>query len=236
MSEGSKLADTVNVPCDGPVPTVMPIDRENWARQLHLSNFVNAYYELRDVSSLDAGRDLLIVGPGQGLEVEIFRWRGFNVSTLDIDETFAPDTLGSVHRMPMYSDAQFDVLVASHVLEHLPPTYLDAALSEIARVARYAVIYLPVTGRSAHLRIRPGFRELDFSCVVDVFNPLNRPSTKEAKFCSGQHYWEVGRFGFSRKAVVGRFSNHFRILRAYRNLDWLPSYNFVLESLRWACR
>lgn len=233
MSERRKVSGLINHVSDGPVPTVMPINREDWARRLSLSNFVNAYYEFHDVSSLDAGRDLLIVGPGQGLEVEIFRWRGFNVSTLDIDETFGPETLGSVHSMPMYGDARFDVLIASHVLEHLPPAYLDAALSEIARVARYALIYLPITGRSAQLRIRPGVWDMDLSFAVDIFNPLNRPSAKEAKFCSGQHYWEIGRSGFSRRAVARKFRNHFRILRAYRNRDWLPSYNFVLQSLRW---
>jgi hypothetical protein len=60
---------------DDAAPGVMPIDRETWLKQLNLSNFVNSYYQFRDISDLRDVRKILIVGPGQGLDTEVFRWR-----------------------------------------------------------------------------------------------------------------------------------------------------------------
>lgn len=212
-----------------PVPSVMPVDREAWKRELHLSNFVNAYYEYRDLAALPDCRRVLVVGPGQGLGVQVLRWRGYEVTTFDIDETFAPDVLGSVHDMGGFASGAFDALLASHVLEHLPVDYLDAALGEIARVARHALVYLPVTGRHVQLRVQPGFGGLDLALNLDLFQPFERPDGRSARYMQGMHYWEVGRRGFRVRDLRRRFAPHFEILHHYRNRDWLPSYNFVLR-------
>src|SRR5262245_30743609 len=100
---------------DIPAPTVMPIDREQWATQLNLSNFVNTYYQYRDLQRCDACSKILIIGPGQGLDTVVLKWRGYKVTTIDIDGNFAPDYLGSVHNMHKFADGQFDVVIASHV-------------------------------------------------------------------------------------------------------------------------
>src|SRR6266699_6004806 len=119
-------------------PGVMPIDREMWAKELNLSNFVNSSYQFRDVQSCGDVHTILVIGPGQGLDTAVFRWRGYEVTTFDIDNTFRPDVIGSCHETPMFLTGQFDVVIASHVLEHVPVPYLDAALAEIARVGRFA--------------------------------------------------------------------------------------------------
>ena len=208
----------------------MPVDRAAWKRELHLSNFTNSYYQYRDVQRCGDGRRLLIVGPGQGLDTHIFKWRGYDVTTFDIDDTFGPDILGSVHDMHMFADGQFDVVIASHVLEHLALAYLDRALEEIARVGRCALIYLPVAGRHAQLRAVPGFRNIDLSVVIDLFNYFGKPDGRVSQYCQGQHFWEIGRRGFSVRQVRRRLARRFEILDHYRNRDWTPSYNFVLRS------
>jgi methyltransferase family protein len=219
-----------------PEPAVMPVDRELWFRHLDLSNFVNAYYQFRDVSRFDNCRRVLIVGPGQGLQTEVLKWRGFDVTTLDIDETFKPDVVGSVHDMSLFKDGEFDAVIASHVLEHLAVTYLDPALSELSRVATHALIYLPVAGRHVQARFQPGFKGIDLSLVVDVFNYLHRPSGVEPKYCGGQHFWEVGMRGFRVRDVTRRMASCFDVLDVYRNRDWNPSVNFVLRSRRLVAR
>lgn len=217
----------------GPKPSVMMnLDRAAWAQELHLSNFVNSYYQYRDVQSLPNPRRLLVVGPGQGLDTAVFRWRGYEVVTFDIDATFRPDIIGSVHQMNMFREHEFDVVIASHVLEHLPVTHLDAALGELARVARFALVYLPSTGRPMALSFSPGFRGLRWSLVVDFYNWFREPDPARPMFAAGQHYWEVGRRGFSRRSVARRLRSHFKILKQYRNRDWLLSVNFVLQSMR----
>jgi hypothetical protein len=208
----------------------MPIDTKSWGQQLSVSNFVNTYYQYRDIQTLPPTRRILIVGLGQGLDTGLLKWRGYEVVTFDIDKTFGPDVVGSVHDLQMFSDKQFDVVIASHVLEHLPMAYLDSALGELARVANFALIYLPTAGRPVELRIAPGFGGLRWSIVFDVYNWFRRPNPTKALFCRGHHYWEVGRLGFWRRDIRRRLSQHFIVLQQYRNKDWLFSFNFVLKA------
>jgi hypothetical protein len=208
----------------------MPVDRAAWYSQINLCNFVNAYYQYRDLASLESVRRVLLVGPGQGLDPVVLRWRGYEVTTLDIDDVFRPDVVGSVHDLSRFAVGGFDAVVASHVLEHMAVSYLDAALAEIARVARFAVVYLPVAGRHAQLRMIPGFHGLDWSWVGDLFNVFHRPDGMTPQYCQGQHFWEIGYRGYRKHDLVRRFERHFDVLSCYRNHDWLPSLNFVLRS------
>jgi len=208
----------------------MSVNRETWVKQLNLSNFINAYYQYRDLQLCEHNRKILVVGPGQGLDPVILKWRGYEVITLDIDNICKPDYLGSVHDMSMFMDGQFDVVIASHVLEHLAEPYFDTALCEIARVGRYAIIYLPVHGRHIQLRFIPGFKGLDISFVFDFFNYFEKPDGITPRYMASQHFWEVGMRGYKVKDIVRRMSQFFDVLSAYRNYDWLPSQNFVLRS------
>ena len=230
----SMLQPTVN---NVPVPSVMPIDRESWAKELHLSNFVNSYYQYRDVVKwVGQQPSILIIGPGQGLDTEIFKWRGCPVTTFDIDETFQPNVIGSCHDMPMFRDGEFDVVIASHVLEHLPLPYLDLALAEIARVGRHAIFYLPVAGRHTVLRFVPGFGGIDWTRVIDFCRFWERPDGVTPKYCGGQHYWEIGYRGFRIRDLCNLFSTRFELLHEYRNMNWISSHNFVLRSRSHAIR
>ena len=215
---------------DGPKPDKMPVDMDQWASQLHISNFANAFAQYRDVTSLGDVSRILVIGPGQGLDSAIFKWRGYEVTTLDIDDRLSPDVIGSAHDLSMFGDKAFDVVIASHVLEHLPPAYLDAAIAELARVAHHALVYLPIAGRIVRLRVMPGLRDWDWTFVISVPNYFRRPDPNRPRFCEGQHYWEVGRPGYSRRKVADRLRRHFDIRAMYRNPDWLPSINFVLSA------
>ena len=215
-----------------PEPAPMPVDREAWRRELHLSNFVNTAYQLRDLETCAGVRRVLIVGPGQGLDAHVLRWRGYEITTFDIDETFGPDHVGSVHDMARFGDEAFDAVVASHVLEHLAVPHLDTALAEIARVARYALVYLPIAGRHLQARLYPGFGRRELSVAADVFNWLEKPDGMTPRYMQGQHFWEIGLRGFRIRDLLARFAPHFEVLQRYRNPDWLASYNFVLRSKR----
>ena len=214
---------------NAPIPAVMPIDRKAWFGELHLSNFVNCYYQFRDLQSLPDCRRILIVGPGQGLVPEVLKWRGYEVTTFDIDESFNPDILGSVHDLSAFRDGEFDAVIASHVLEHLAVTYLDSALRELARVARYAILYLPVHGRHIHLRFI-GIKNIDWSLIFDLINPFEKPDGVTPRYMAKQHFWEVGMRGFRKTEMIQRFSSNFYVRSVYRNRDWLPSMNFILQS------
>lgn len=215
---------------DIPAPAVMPIDRKTWAGELHLSNFVNTYYQYRDLQLCGDVKKLLIIGPGQGLDTQVLKWRQYAVTTLDIDKTFNPDVIGSVHDLSMFDNGSFDVVIASHVLEHLAVPYLDRCLSELARIGRYCLIYLPVAGRHFQLRLKMDLKGIDLSFILDLFNYFHRPNGVTPRYCAGQHYWEVGMKGFRVADLVCRIEKNLEIIVHYRNRDWNPSYNFVLKS------
>lgn len=213
-------------------PGIMPLDRASWYHKIHLSNFINTYCQFRDIQSCGGVRNILEVGSGQGLTTQVLRWKGYDVTTFDIDRTFEPDYVGSIHDLHMFEDGQFDAVIASHVLEHLPVSFLDKSLEEIARVARYALVYLPIAGRHFHLRLCPGFKGIDISIILDFLNPFTKPDGLTPKFCQNQHFWEVGMRGFKVHDLKRRFAVQFDLLNIYRNRDWNSSINFVLSSRR----
>lgn len=215
-----------------PAPAPMDLDRDAWMNNVNLPDFANCYCHYRDLQRLPSCRRVLIVGPGRGLATVMLRWAKYEVTTLDIDPAFEPDYVGSVHDMNMFTDGRFDAVVASHVLEHLAEPYLDPSLEELARVARYALIYLPVYGRHVHFRLKPGIKSWDWSLVFDVFNFLHKPDGVTPRYQQKQHYWEVGMRGFTAGKMIQRLQRCFSVLFAYRNLDWLYSQNYVLESKR----
>ena len=209
----------------------MPGDRKKWYSDIHISNFVNTYYQYRDLQSFKECEKILIVGPGQGVDANFLKWKKYKITTIDIDDTFKPDIIGSVHDLNMIADNEFDVVIASHVLEHLPIQYLDKALYEISRVSKHAIIYLPVHGVPFHLRFRLGVTIFEFSVLFNLFNYFKKTDGTKPKYMSGQHYWEVGVRGFRLKDVSTRISKFFKIVLVYRNKDWVSSQNFLLTSL-----
>jgi len=213
-----------------PEPGKMPVDGEAWGQELHLSNFVNCYNQYRDLQTCAGTRTVLVVGPGQGLVPEVLRWRGYDVTTFDIDPAFRSDVRGSVHAMTMFAAGQFDAVIASHVLEHLTVPYLNPSLKEIARVGCYALIYLPVAGRHCQVRVMPGFKGIDLSMIIDLFNRFHKPDGVTPRYAQGQHFWELGMRGLRVRDIRRRLSQFFDVLSAYRNRDWTPSHNFVLRS------
>ena len=213
-----------------PLPGRMPADAREWAQRMELSNFINAYYQYRDLQAVPRCERVLMVGPGQGLGTEVLRWRRYDVTTFDIDPDRDPDEIGSVHDLSRFESGRFDAVIASHVLEHLPERYLDKALAEIARVGRYALVYLPVHGPYTQLRVTSNFRAVDWALLVGFTNWFERPDDATPRYMSGQHYWEVGLRGFRVRDLTKRVEAHFEVLSSYRNRDWLPSYNFTLKS------
>lgn len=213
-----------------PRPSVMPVDSKQWGKQLHQCNFVNAYYQYKDIQRCEEVKKILIIGPGQGLDTIVFKWRGYDVTTFDIDEVFKPDVIGSAHDLSMFKDGKFDLVIASHVLEHLPVPYLDQCLAEFARVATYSIVYLPVSGRHFQVRCKMDLKSIDLSLIFDLFNYFHKPDGVTARYCQRQHYWEMGMRGFTKRALRQRFEKNFNVVASYRNRDWLPSYNWILKS------
>ncbi len=126
---------------------------------------------------------------------------------VDIAEDVGADVIGSVTDLP-FDDHTFDVVCAFEVLEHLPFEKLDVALAEMRRVAKkHVLVSIPHFGPPVKFLLKiPFLPEIRFAFKI--------PFARTHAF-NGQHYWEVGKRGYSRALVRSHFAKLFTIEREF---------------------
>ena len=83
--------------------------------------------------SADSGRDVLLLGCGDGGERPHLANRGFRTTGVDIKRSPGADVVADAHGLP-FGDGSFDLVLSMQVLEHLYAPWV--AIQEIARVLR----------------------------------------------------------------------------------------------------
>ncbi len=160
-------------------------DKERW---------VNYWYQLKAVLSFKP-QSVLEIGPGDGTVTMVLRKYVDKVTTCDIDPELKPDVVGSVAKLP-FRDGEFDVVLCSEVLEHIPFLESEQGMKEIYRVAKKgAVIGVPHAGG-----VFLGVIKLPLLPYLRFFTKL--PFFWKKHSFNGQHYWETGKKGSSRKKVM----------------------------------
>jgi len=169
----------------------------------------------------DKGK-VLEVGPGSGHTSWLLAQSRIDVTTLDIDPSIQPDLVGDVTKIPAPA-MEYDCVLAAEVLEHIPFDDFEAALSELSRVSKkYIVITLPApfVGVSAFINL-PKFPPMSFCCGL--------PYRVSHEF-DGQHYWELGKVGFSKRRIRRAFKRvGLDIVREFRPGGSLYCYFFVAK-------
>ena len=157
------------------------------------------WHQLRMV--VDCGpRRVLEIGPGNKTVTEALKKQGIEVVTADIAADLNPDVVASVTSLP-FPDASFDCVLAAEVLEHLSFSDVSKALSEVHRVSKqYAMISLPHAGYVFSFGFKiPLFRRRDFLIKLPFFWKAHR--------FNGEHYWELGKRGYSISKVKHAFQD-----------------------------
>lgn len=79
--------------------------------------------------------DKTVLNIGAGGEIgELLKKNNVNATSIDIDAKWSPDYVMDAQDMSIFADNQFDVVVISEVLEHIPNPHL--AVQEIRRVLK----------------------------------------------------------------------------------------------------
>lgn len=162
--------------------------------------FVSYYWQLREVLALAPG-SVLEVGVGDGVFGGFLK-KNTDVAytSLDIAEDLQPDLIGSVTAIPLPTGV-VDVACAFEVLEHIPFTEFEKAIEELMRVARRAVVIsIPHFGPMLALSFKLPF-------IPRQQWAVKLPFPKKHVF-NGQHYWEVGKQGYSAariRTILARF-------------------------------
>ncbi len=185
------------------------VDKEayQFSSYAHPGRFVSYYHQLDEVLKLTP-QNILEVGVGDGVFRDYIKGNTNIIYTsVDIAEDLHPDVVGSVTKLP-FNNKSFDVVCAFEILEHLPFDQFEIALQELARVSRREVILsLPHFGPPVQLHIKiPLLRPLRISFKI--------PFPKEHKF-NGQHYWEIGKKGYSACEIRSILNRYFVIEKEF---------------------
>ena len=190
------------------------VDKSHYAfeRYAFEGRFVSYYWQLKEVLALQP-RSVLEVGAGDRVFGNFIK----NNTTVqyvcvDIAEDLHPDVVGSVLALP-FADKSHDVVCAFEVLEHMPFEQFDKALTELARVARtHVAISIPHFGPVFSFSLKvPFLPQIRFAFKI--------PFPKRHAF-NGQHYWELGKRGYTASLIRQKLSVHGDIVR-----DFVPFGN-----------
>lgn len=172
------------------------------------SRWINYWCQINEVLKANP-KEILEIGIGNSLVSNYLRNNlKKKVVTLDINKKLNPDYVGDVRRLSdIFYEDQFDLTLCAEVLEHIPFKDLEKALWEMKKVTRNKVIItLPFGGITFFSFFIPKFKK-GFIFSIEKF-------WEEHTF-DGQHYWEIGKKGYSRKKIENIFQKYFEIENVY---------------------
>jgi predicted SAM-dependent methyltransferase len=190
----------------------------------HTFRWMSYWYQLKEIVDRKDITSLLDIGPGS-----LFLKKALEVhrpelvyKTMDIDATLNPDVVGSVVDVP-FSDESFDLVCAFQVLEHIEFADFEKALLELKRVSKkYIFISLPHNVPSFDMQFKlPGLKRFR----VAIKFPLGQKHV-----FNGQHYWEVGKKGYSATKILGIFQKHFEVIDEYVPFENQYHHFYILKK------
>lgn len=185
--------------------------------------WISYYYQLWEVLALNPC-SILEVGTGDGVLKNYLKTNtAIEYKNLDVAEDLESDIVGSVENISL-ADNSFDIVCAFEVLEHLPFDKFEKSLNELNRVSKkHVIISLPHFGPPVKFSLKvPFFREIKFA--FKIFLPVKH------KF-NGQHYWEIGKKGYSPRKIREIIKQHFKIEKEFIPFENQYHHFYVLKKI-----
>ena len=200
----------------------VPKEHYEFARYTGFDRWSSYYYQVREITSL-APASMLEIGTGDGfLKRFIEGATAISYRSLDIAADLQPDIVGSVESIPLGDDA-VDVVVACEVLEHLPFEKFEPALREMRRVSTsHVLISLPHFGPKVKLALKlPRLKEIRLALKLGF---------PQKHVFRGEHYWEIGKQGYSLSTVRGVLKSLFTIEKDFIPFESQYHHFFLLRK------
>jgi ubiquinone/menaquinone biosynthesis C-methylase UbiE len=194
----------------------------NFGKYVFFGRWASYYMQLQELLACNP-KSILEVGAGDEVVHDyITHHTSIEYKTIDIADDLKPDIKGSIHDMPL-PDNSFDVVCAFEVLEHLPFEKFEDSLKEMKRVSKkHVLVSMPHFGPALKLNFKIPF-------LREIFLAFKIPFQKAHTF-NGQHYWEIGKKGYSPRKIRTIIQKHFTIKK-----EFVPYYNqyhhfYILEK------
>lgn len=152
---------------------------------------------------------LLLIGGGDGLVAGILRQAcpALSITTFDFDAALSPDIIGDIRSIGETVGQQYDCILCCQVLEHVEFRYFGPILAQLADIAPHVVLSIPCQCRT-----------FGFSLDLPKLHIGKKwyPEKRRMEFAfDGQHYWEAGTKGHSKRAVETLLRERFVIKNSY---------------------
>ena len=170
----------------------------DWTDKLENQKHWNLYWHQQRLihNYIKPGNHLLEIGPGNGFTTNLLRNKGFQVTTLDIDENKKPDICANI--VEYQFTRNYDHILGFEIFEHIPFEEFLQVLSKLNSVCNnYLFISLP-------LNVKIWLR---FSLKTPRFQIRNfQITTIRNKILVQNHHWELDHYKTKRKKVEKEFN------------------------------
>jgi len=188
--------------------------------------FCSYWHQIQEITTCNP-KTVLEIGIGNGFVSEYLRKTGFNVTTSDLDGRLHPNVASTVLNIP-FAEAAFDVVACFELLEHLPFEKFENAIKEMRRVSvSFVILSIPESTQAYRLL-------LQLPKIGEFKKLLTIPALKKPEHSFDvQHYWEIGKAGYSLKRILAGFAMAgLNVKRTYRVFEFPYHRFFVLEKIR----
>ncbi len=179
----------------------------DFGKYSHLDRWASYYHQLQEVLACKP-ESILEIGVGDRVFGDYIKNNTtITYTSVDIDPELKPDIVGNIEHLSV-SDSTYDVVCAFEVLEHIEFSKFLEILKEMKRISKkYVIISVPHFGPPIKFLLKiPFLPEIKFAFKI--------PYPRQHVF-NGEHYWEVGKKGYSVQKIrsivssVGRLKKEF---------------------------
>ncbi len=203
----------------------------NWESYVVRGRWASYWHQIAEVRATGAAT-CLEIGTGPGVVRDTLRRLGMEVTTVDVDAALGVDRIGDVRALPC-EDGEFEVVLCSQVLEHIPWPDVPTAVGELRRVCRsHAIVSLPQSGIDVgfSLAIR-GLSPLSLRPLARDWRLIGRLNRPRRFAFDGHHHWQVCSRGTGRSHVRAVLTGGFELEREYTVPEFTYHRFYVLRKL-----
>lgn len=147
---------------------------------------------------------VLEIGVGNGFIADYLKKNDILLETFDFSPELNPDIVGDVTKISSLVHKKYNIVCAFEILEHIKYEDQEATLKQLSEISTdYVLISLP----QAELYFSAWFK-------INILKPfslyLSFPFPTKHVF-NGEHYWELGKKGYSIKKYRNLLSKYFII-------------------------